>query len=183
MTTHDAARQARRVLVAYASRSGATAEIAQWLAERLRGEEQDLDVTVAEVSDQLDPSGYDTVVLGSALYEGRWMRSASRFARRHRHDLSNAWVWTFSSGPLDDSASTGEVRITDSAERACRRLLARDHVTFGGRLAPDSRGWLAHAMVEGGHGGDFRDRTRIDAYADQIAVELTMLPRRRHPVS
>jgi menaquinone-dependent protoporphyrinogen oxidase len=172
--THAAAPQPRRVLVAYASRSGATAEIAQWLAERLRGEGEVLDVTVVEVSDQLDPRGYDTVVLGSVLYEGRWMRSAARFAPRHQHDLSNAWVWTFSSGPLDASASTGEVLITYSADRASRRLLARDHVTFGGRLA--------HAMVEGGHGGDFRDRTQVDAYADQIAGELSILPRLRHPV-
>ncbi|WP_042418214.1 flavodoxin domain-containing protein [Streptacidiphilus anmyonensis] len=183
MTTPDAAPQARRVLVAYASRSGATAEIAQWLAERLRSEGEALDVTVAEVSDALDPSGYDVVVLGSALYEGRWLRSASRFARRHRHDLDHAWVWTFSSGPLDDSASTCDIAATNSADRASRHLLARDHVTFGGRLAPDSRGWLAHAMVEGGHGGDFRDRARIDAYADQIAGELSMLPRHRRPAA
>jgi menaquinone-dependent protoporphyrinogen oxidase len=183
MTNPGAPLHPRHVLVAYASRSGATAEIAQWLAERLRGEAEDLDVTVAEVTDSLDPSGYDTVILGSALYEGRWMRPAARFARRNRHELANAWVWTFSSGPLDDSATKREVPITNSADRASRRLLARDHATFGGRLAPDSRGWLAHTMVEGGHGGDFRDRTQIDAYADQIAGELSLLPRLRHPVA
>ncbi|MEY9875598.1 menaquinone-dependent protoporphyrinogen oxidase [Streptacidiphilus sp. MAP12-33] len=183
MTTPDTPHPARRVLVAYASRSGATAEIAQWLAERLRGEEDAFDVTVVEVSDDLDPRGYDAVILGSALYEGRWMRSAAHFARRHRHELEHAWVWTFSTGPLDDSAATHEVLITHSADRASRRVLARDHVTFGGRLAPDSRGWLAHAMVEGGHGGDFRDRAQIDAYADQIAGELSLLPRLRHPVA
>ncbi|RAG86850.1 flavodoxin [Streptacidiphilus pinicola] len=181
-STPDAPHHARNVLVAYASRGGATAEIARWLAERLRGEEDAPEVTVAEISDDLDPSGYDAVILGSALYEGRWMRSASRFARRHRHELEHVWVWAFSSGPLDDSATTDEVLITHSADRATRRVLARDHVTFGGRLAPDSRGWLAHAMVEGGHGGDFRDRAQIDAYADQIAGELSMLPRLRHPV-
>jgi menaquinone-dependent protoporphyrinogen oxidase len=170
----------RRILVAYATRSGSTTEIAQWLAERLRGEDEAFDVTVAEVSDHLDPRGYDALVLGSALYEGRWLRAASRFARRHRHDLADCWVWTFSSGPLDDSATKGEVLITHSADRASRHLLARDHVTFGGRLAADSRGWLAHAIVEQGHGGDFRDRARIDAYADQIAGELSMLPRHRH---
>jgi menaquinone-dependent protoporphyrinogen oxidase len=180
MTNADTPPPARRVLVAHAGRSGATAEIAEWLAERLRGQEEPFDVTVAEVSDRLDPRGYDVVILGSALYEGRWLRSASRFARRHRHDLADAWVWTFSSGPLDDSATTGEVTITHSADRASRRVLARDHVTFGGRLAPDSRGWLAHTLVEGGHGGDFRDRAQIDAYADQIAGELSMLPRHHH---
>jgi menaquinone-dependent protoporphyrinogen oxidase len=183
MSTAATPRPERRVLVAYASRSGATAEIAEWLAERLRRQADAYEVTVAEVSDDLDPSGYDAVVLGSALYEGRWLRSASRFARRHRHDLADRPVWTFSSGPLDDSASTDEIVITHSADRASRRLLARDHVTFGGRLASDSRGWLAQAMVEDGHGGDFRDRARIDAYADQIAGELPTLPRRRRPAA
>ncbi|WP_042424694.1 flavodoxin domain-containing protein [Streptacidiphilus anmyonensis] len=182
MSAPDIPHPERRILVGYASRGGATAEIAEWLAERLRHQPEPFEVSVAEVSDDLDPTGYDAVVVGSALYEGRWLRSASRFARRHRHDLADRPVWTFSSGPLDDSASTEEILITHSADRASRRLLARDHVTFGGRLAPDSRGWLAHAMVEGGHGGDFRDRARIDAYADQIAGELSMLPR-RHPAA
>ncbi|MEY9941842.1 flavodoxin domain-containing protein [Streptacidiphilus sp. MAP5-3] len=176
MSTPDTPGPTRRVLVAYASRNGATAEIAEWLAARLRDGEKDFDVTVAEVSDALDPTGYDAVVLGSALYEGRWLPSASRFARRHRHDLAHAPVWTFSSGPLDDSASRGDMVTTHSADCASRGLRARDHVTFGGRLSPDSRGWLAHAMVDGGHGGDFRDRARIDAYAAQIAAELTGLP-------
>jgi menaquinone-dependent protoporphyrinogen oxidase len=176
MSTADTPRPTRRILVAYASRNGATAEIAQWLADRLRGGEQACEVTVAAVSDDLDPTGYDAVVLGSALYEGRWLRPAARFARRHQHDLAHDRVWTFSSGPLDDSAVTGDIAITRSADRASRRLRARDHVTFGGRLGPDSSGWLAHAMVEGGHGGDFRDRAQIDAYADRIADELSELP-------
>jgi menaquinone-dependent protoporphyrinogen oxidase len=180
MTAEGTTPFARRILVAYASRSGSTAEIAEWIAARLRKQEEPFEVDVAEVSEELDPTEYDALVLGSALYEGRWMRPALRFARRHRQDLENAWVWTFSSGPLDDSASEGEIAITGSADRASRRLLARDHVTFGGRLAPDSRGWLAHSLVEGGHGGDYRDRDRIDAYADQIAGELAMLPRHRH---
>lgn len=180
MSTPDTTPPAPRVLVAYASRNGATAEIAEWLAARLRGGKPAFEVTVAAVSDDLDPTGYDAVVLGSALYEGRWLRSASRFARRYGHDLAHDRVWTFSSGPLDDSASGGEIVITRSADRASRRLRARDHVTFGGRLGPDSRGWLAHAMVEGGHDGDFRDRAQIDAYADRIAAELSALPPLHH---
>ncbi|MEZ0067213.1 menaquinone-dependent protoporphyrinogen oxidase [Streptacidiphilus sp. MAP12-20] len=180
MTAPDTTPDPRRILVAYASRSGATAEIAEWIADRLRTQDEPCEVDVAEASDTLDPAGYDALVLGSALYEGRWLRAASRFARRHQHELANCWVWTFSSGPLDDSATEGEIVITKSADRASRRLLARDHAIFGGRLAPDSRGWLAHTLVEGGHGGDFRNRDQIDAYADQIGGELSMLPRHRH---
>ncbi|RAG87306.1 flavodoxin [Streptacidiphilus pinicola] len=182
MSTADTtSRSPRRILVAYAGRAGATAEIAEWLGERLRHQAEPFEVTVAEASDDLDPTGYDAVVLGSALYEGHWLRPARHFARRHRHDLADVWVWTFSSGPLDDSATTREITVTHSAERASHRLGARDHLTFGGRLAPDAQGWLAHTMVESGHGGDFRDRDQIDGYADQIGGELSVLPRRhRH---
>ncbi|WP_042365684.1 flavodoxin domain-containing protein [Streptacidiphilus neutrinimicus] len=178
MTTADTPAPERRILVAYASRNGATEEIAAWLGERLRARAGRAEVTVAEASDRLDPVGYDAVVLGSALYEGRWLRSAARFARRYRHELAERWVWTFSSGPLDDSASTGEVPMTHSADRISRRLLARDHVTFGGRLSADARGWLGHAMVQSGLGGDYRDRAQIDAFADRIADELSVLPMR-----
>ena len=170
-----------KVLVTYATKNGSTAGIANMIGAALTDTGAAVDIKPAAQVGSVAP--YDAVILGGALYAGRWHRDARRFARRYADQLRTRPVWLFSSGPLDDSASTDEVVITHSADRASRRLLARDHVTFGGRLAPDSRGWLAHAMVESGHGGDFRDRARIDAYADQIAGELPMLPRRHHPAA
>ena len=67
-----------RVLVTAASRHGSTAEIADALAAQLV--RCGLDVTVEPPDGDADPAEYDAVVLGSAVYAGRWLDAARRFA-------------------------------------------------------------------------------------------------------
>lgn len=89
-----------RVLVAYASKYGATAEIAARIGATLR--EAGLAVDVQEVASAPAVDGYDVVLLGSAVYAGQWMRSASEFLRQHVEALAAKPVWFFSSGPTGD---------------------------------------------------------------------------------
>src|SRR5689334_12861824 len=87
-----------RVLVAYATRHGATRGIAQRIGERLTA--AGLDVTVAAAASVDDVRGYDAFVIGGATYLGRWLKPLDAFVRRHRAALAEAPVWLFSSGPL-----------------------------------------------------------------------------------
>jgi menaquinone-dependent protoporphyrinogen oxidase len=159
-----------KVLVAYGSKNGSTAGIADMIASTLRAE--GCDVEVAPASEVRDVDGYAAVVLGGALYAGRWHRDARRFARRHATALAERPVWLFSSGPLDSSADTAELPPIAHARDAAQRLRATGHVTFGGRLAPDARGFIARAMVRNGRGGDFRNPERIATWAREIATQL-----------
>ena len=52
-----------------------------------------------------------------------------------------------------------------------RRVNARDHVTFGGRLAPDAKGFPASAMAKK-KAGDWRDPTQVKAWVHGIAAQL-----------
>lgn len=164
------------VLVAYESRNGGTAEIAQWIGEGLIGAGVEAEVRPAAVVQEL--RGYSGVVLGSGLYEGRWLRGALRFARRHRADLLEVPVWLFSSGPLDASAGERDIPPVSGARALADRVDAREHVTFGGRLVPGARGLVARMILRQGKGGDFRDRDRIDAWARSIAAEVAARPQR-----
>lgn len=87
-----------RVLVASASRHHATREIAEAIATGLirRGLEADA-VPVEQVTTL---RGYDAVVLGSAVYMGRWLGEARRFAQVQTSDLCVMPVWLFRSGPV-----------------------------------------------------------------------------------
>jgi menaquinone-dependent protoporphyrinogen oxidase len=51
------------------------------------------------------------------------------------------------------------------------RVGARGHVTFGGRLAPDAKGFPASAMAKK-NGGDWRDAEQVRAWFHAIAPEL-----------
>ncbi|MFG3509273.1 flavodoxin domain-containing protein [Streptomyces sp. NPDC047821] len=160
----------RRVLITYGTTNGSTAEIARFLAGVLRDEGLEADARPAPDVSDLAP--YDAVVLGGAVYMGRWHRDARRFARRHREALRERPVWLFSSGPLDASASERELPAAPGARRAERRTGAREHVTFGGRLEPGAKGRIAGALVDGGRGGDFRDWARIADWGRSVAREL-----------
>jgi menaquinone-dependent protoporphyrinogen oxidase len=160
-----------RVLVAHASKRGGTTEIAEAIARRLQ--ERGAVVDVVPARRVRDLAGFDAVVLGSALYGGRWRPAAVKALRRITHLSRPPRVWLFHSGPLDELA--GELqplpwRVFDLADR----IGDPEVTTFGGRLEPDAHGFIARAMVRNGKAGDWRDREAIDAFADEIATRLML---------
>ena len=78
--------------------------------------------------------GIDTVAGAGALYANRWHRDARRFVRRNTAALRELPVWLVSSGPLSDSAEHQEIPPTRQVAKLAKRVGARGHVTFGGRL-------------------------------------------------
>ncbi|MFC4907020.1 flavodoxin domain-containing protein [Actinomadura gamaensis] len=161
------------VLVAFGSKRGGTAEIARWIGDELT--ERGVNARVRPAGGVRDLRGCDAVVLGGALYANRWHRDARRFARRFRAELRDRPVWLFSSGPLDEAVEKTQPRVPPSVERIAARTNARDHVTFGGRIAPDARGFVASRIARS-RSGDFRDRERIRAWAQSIADDLAKDP-------
>lgn len=161
------------VLVAYGSTRGSTAEIAQWVGMALT--EAGIPARVLHAREVRSLDEFGPVILGGALYVGRWHRDARRFARRLRHPLQRRPVWLFASGPLDDSADGpdhGEkVFGAKAVRKVAERVHARGTTVFGGRLAPDARGFPAASMARNSS-GDFRDRARITGWARDIAAEL-----------
>src|SRR5512139_4273314 len=87
-----------QVLVVYASKYGATAEIAEKIAQVLRQAGLHTDVSVAGRVKDLTP--YKAVVLGSAVYIGKWRKEAEKFLQANEKALVERQVWLFSSGPM-----------------------------------------------------------------------------------
>jgi menaquinone-dependent protoporphyrinogen oxidase len=98
---------AMTVLVAYSSKRGSTAEIAETIAATLRREGLGVCLVPAEQVESLEPS--DAVVLGSAVYMKRWRvkrwrGDAKHFLKKHRKALKQMPFWVFSSGQVGDPA-------------------------------------------------------------------------------
>jgi menaquinone-dependent protoporphyrinogen oxidase len=163
-------RPPHRVLVVVASRHDGTRQIADAVAGVLR--DAGFDVDVEDAGGAADPAGYDAVVLGSAVYYGRWLPSARAFADEHASALADRPVWLFSSGPV------GDQRTADGAPSGPdpRKLVpgARDHVVFGGRIERGLLGLRERAVVRVVHAGDgdFRDWEEIGSWAAGIADDL-----------
>ncbi|HET7582738.1 MAG TPA: flavodoxin domain-containing protein, partial [Candidatus Limnocylindria bacterium] len=84
----------KRILVAYASKHGSTAEIAEAIGEVLRSRGDEVQVRPAAEVREL--TGVEGVVLGSAVYMGRWMREGIDFLKRHQATLRDVPTWLFS---------------------------------------------------------------------------------------
>ncbi len=67
-----------RILVAYASRKGSTAEVAAAIGETLRM--RGFDVDVASVNDHPSATGYAAVLIGSAVNAGQWLPTRHSFS-------------------------------------------------------------------------------------------------------
>ena len=157
-----------RVLVAYATKLGSTAEIAETIAHVLRdGGHRAMALPARDVRSLEE---YDAVVLGSAIYAAYWQRDARKFAERFHDDLKARPLWLFSGGPLDRRLAKADQPITPDGAAVTAGLGARAHRTFGGRLAADAD--VASQVLQTHRLGDFRDWQRIVEYAYRIGREL-----------
>lgn len=88
---------AASVLIAYATRSGSTAEIAQAVGAALH--ETGLESEILPVSQVRSFAGKSTIILGTPLYMGRFPKDFYKFLVANRSALSSTRCWCFVVGP------------------------------------------------------------------------------------
>lgn len=162
-----------RVLVAVASKHGATYDIASRIAERLR--DHDAHVVVTPPDRVTDLDHYDAAIIGSAVYSGRWMSTAKKFVEESTETLTTMPIWFFSSGPLGSEEEPHD--DLEAVEDLVARLGVRDHHMFMGKLDHDSLSISERIKVKaaGAPYGDFRNWADVDVWAEAIASELRRL--------
>ncbi|HET6917632.1 MAG TPA: flavodoxin domain-containing protein [Acidimicrobiales bacterium] len=165
-----------RILVAYASCHGSTAEIAGRIANVLRSSGDAVECRpMKEVSDL---SAYDAVVAGSAIHDQEWLTEASAFMSRLSPALTVLPVWLFSVGmpaalpgriqgwamqEEDQMAAKMSAFVTPRGHRLFSGVVLKEHLSPGGR---------AKFRLMGGRYGDFRDWQEIDTWAAGVAEDL-----------
>lgn len=175
-----------KILVAYASKYGATEGIARQIGESLRNRGHDVDVT--RCKDLAEAAGYDAYVVGSAVYAFSWRKDARKFVKRNVQELRAHPLWLFSSGPLgtDEVDKDGHDVLAGAAPKQFREyeqlVHPRGMQVFRGAYDHDKvRGadrviaWMP-AMRDLMPDGDFREWDAIAAWAASIADELTGSP-------
>lgn len=164
-----------RVLIAAASKHEATTGIAEAIGRALSQAGIEVAVSSPAQVDSLD--GYDAVVLGSAVYMGRWQPSAVGFVESHVEALRQRPVWLFSSGPIGspDPQPKGD---PEEVSELAREIGAREHHVFTGRLDRRRLGFGERTVIAAVHAqyGDFRNWDDIAAWGRKIARQLARQP-------
>ena len=164
-----------RILVAYASKYGATAEIARKIGEVLST--AGLKVNVLDVEKVTDVTPFDAVVLGSAVYGGNWRKEAVTFLEDYKTTLEKIPIWLFSSGPMgvgDTDDLTQGWHFPSAQQPIADRIHARDIALFHGAIDMEKLNFVEKQIVKEFRSsiGDFRDWEAITNWAMSIAVSL-----------
>jgi menaquinone-dependent protoporphyrinogen oxidase len=161
-----------RVLVVVATKHGATRGIAEAIAGELAAGDGGPTVVLQDAEHAPAPDGYDAVVVGSAVYAGRWREPARDWVGAHAAALRGRPVWLFSSGPI---GSPPFPRDEPHDVHPLTELIgARGHQVFAGRLDKDLLNVGERAMVTAMRAplGDFRDWAAVRAWAAEVAAQL-----------
>lgn len=171
MASLDAPRSMATYLVAYASKGGATAEIASWIGEALRRGGAAVEVWPADDVRSLE--GFDAVVVGGPLYMGKVLKPVPAFLSRHQAALASMPVALFvSGGSLGKDDPEADQKARAAAEAVTAGVPIAVLGLFGGRVSsrnvPLIGRFLRNAMPE----EDSRDRAAIEAWADALPPRL-----------
>ena len=163
----------KKALVVYATRAGSTGEVAQVISERLCA--MGFDAEVQPVGSVSLISGYQAVVLGSAVRYGAWLPEMTRFIELQHSALSQlpVAIFTLHMQALGDDAASQTARA--GYTKAVRAAVnPRDEVFFAGKVDPLTLSFFERMAVKLVKSpiGDKRDWDRIRRWADGLGEKL-----------
>lgn len=155
-----------QILVTYAAKYGATAEIAEKIGQVL--EQASFSVDVQPVEKVYDLTRYQVVVIGSAVYAGIWRKDAVEFLEENEKHLAELPVWIFSSGPTgqgDPVELMKRWKFPEAQQPIANRIKPREIVVFHGDLDAKKLNFAEKMIVKGVKAplGDYRDWDVIES--------------------
>ena len=118
-----------------------------------------------------------TIVLGSAVYAGMWLKKAAAFLEANEKMLAERAVWLFSSGPTGEGDPVQLMKgwkFPETQQPIADRIGPRDIAFFHGEIDLKDLNLAEKLIVKGikAPTGDFRDWEAITAWATAIGKTL-----------
>ncbi len=163
----------KRVLVAYGSRAGSTAEVAQFIGEQLCA--AGLAAEVRPAKEVRDVAGYAAVVMGSGVRMGRLYGDVMRLAKKQRAALAALPVAYFTVCMSLKENTPENVALAEGYLAPLREIKAPvSQGLFAGRVDPNTMEPLFRFMMSRGgmETGDWRDWEAIRAWSGELAANI-----------
>ena len=160
-----------KILIAYGTAAGSTAEVAQAIGEEIEKAGTQVDVRPVEEVKSLE--GYDAIILGSAVRAFHLLGNTRKFLRKHRRAMQNIPVAFFlvcmtMKEPTDENIVT--------AKKFAEPMLAvKDPVDLGlfaGCMDPDKVTGFFGKVMQNQPKEDCRDWDQIRAWGRDMHQKL-----------
>jgi menaquinone-dependent protoporphyrinogen oxidase len=161
------------ILVAYGTKKGSTAEVAQAIAKELQAE--GLTADAVEIEKVASLQGYDAAVIGGPMYMGRIDSRVGTFVKRNSAVLAKMPVAGFVVGLSAASKDPEGMAWSEKALHAAfAPLQPVAEAVFAGRLDPEKLSWIQRWIVKKVKSpvGDFRDWSAIAAWARDLPGKM-----------
>ena len=164
----------KNVLVAYAGKYGSTGEIAGAIGKELCA--CGLNADVASIENVRNIGTYQGVVVGSAIYMGKWMPEASDFVKRNRETLRHLPVSYFFAcitlARPEEKKRAEAFSYMEPILKAAPEIQPVGIGSFAGKLDYNNLSGLTKMIMKakGAPEGDFRDWKAISAWARQTGI-------------
>lgn len=124
-----------------------------------------------------DLTHYKAVILGSAVYMGKWRKEAVEFLKNNAQALAERPVWLISSGPTGEGDPVELLkgwRNPAELQPLVDQIKPRDVAVFHGNLSVEKMNFLEKGIIKNVKApvGDFRDWDAITAWAAAIAETI-----------
>jgi menaquinone-dependent protoporphyrinogen oxidase len=162
-----------RILVAYATRNGSTAEIAHAVGKELAAGGYPVDVKELKTVSTL--AGYTAVVIGGPLYMGSIDGAVGKFVGNYKDQLAHLPVAAFAVGIAPKIPDPGAVgQAAGALDKAIAPITPVASIVFAGKLDPSKLSFIQRKMTEFVKSpvGDFRDWGAIAAWANGLPPVL-----------
>lgn len=158
----------KKVLITYASKYGSTGGVANAIGKELCSNDLSADVVLIKNAGNL--SSYQGVVIGSAIYMGKWMAEALDYVEENKDTLSKVPVAYFLvcmtlATPTEDNRAK-VLSYMDPVLKAVPEIKPVGIGTFAGALDYNNLSWLNKKILKSKETpeGDFRDWNAIRAW-------------------
>jgi menaquinone-dependent protoporphyrinogen oxidase len=167
----------KRILLIYGTKAGSTREVAESIGKTLR--EQGLVVDIESIGTDVKPTGYDGVIVGSAIRAGNWLPEVVEYVKANAETLRDLPLAYFTVC-LTLNEDTPENRETVSAYlKPVREVVpARAEGFFAGKMDFSTLAFPVRMLVRAMKSpqGDFRDWKAIRLWALDVAEMFKRLP-------
>ena len=159
----------KKILVAYATKSGSTVQVAEAIGSALSAQGAAVDVRPVKQIKTVD--GYSAVIIGSGARMGSWLSEATEFVKQNQAGLNAVPTAFFTVHLLNvDDSATSETNRALYAARARQFVNPKAEGFFAGKMEYAKLSLAERVMASAMRAPeqDLRDWNKIRAWAEQV---------------